>query len=168
MRDFRLRALDIFLKKPLPTWGGDLSHIDFAGITYYPQAHRAAIPDWTWCPKRSNTPTKNWASRRTSAVSWRRGRAVRFRSRLSQPEEPVEQKGVLFLSPEEALDKHPELVKNISACSSRRATTSSPRSTARCGSGGSSFTCRRACAWIFLCRRISASTPRTWASSNGR
>ena len=29
MTDFRLKALDIFLKKPMPTWGADLSGIDF-------------------------------------------------------------------------------------------------------------------------------------------
>ena len=35
MRQFRLKALDIFLKKPMPTWGADLSGIDFDNIYYY-------------------------------------------------------------------------------------------------------------------------------------
>src|SRR5579864_1317444 len=36
MLQFRLRALDIFLKKPLPTWpSADLSEIDFDNIFYY-------------------------------------------------------------------------------------------------------------------------------------
>ncbi len=35
MTDFRLKALDIFLKKPMPTWGADLSAIDFDDIYYY-------------------------------------------------------------------------------------------------------------------------------------
>jgi len=34
MRDFRLRALEIFLRKPMPTWGGDLSGINFDEIYY--------------------------------------------------------------------------------------------------------------------------------------
>ena len=29
MRRFRLKALDHFLKRPLPTWGADLSQINF-------------------------------------------------------------------------------------------------------------------------------------------
>jgi len=29
MRDFRLRSLRLFEKKPLPNWGGDLSQLDF-------------------------------------------------------------------------------------------------------------------------------------------
>ncbi len=34
MRDFRLRSLEIFEKKPLPMWGGDLTQIDFQNIYY--------------------------------------------------------------------------------------------------------------------------------------
>ena len=34
MLDFRL-AYDIFMKKPMPTWGADLSTIDFQNIFYY-------------------------------------------------------------------------------------------------------------------------------------
>ena len=33
MRDYRLRALDIYLKKPMPNWGGKLSDINFETIT---------------------------------------------------------------------------------------------------------------------------------------
>src|SRR5215467_13944600 len=36
MRQFRLRALDIFFKKPMPTWpAANLSEIDFQNIFYY-------------------------------------------------------------------------------------------------------------------------------------
>ena len=35
MRDFRHRSLDIFLSKPMPTWGADLSGINFDDIFYY-------------------------------------------------------------------------------------------------------------------------------------
>lgn len=35
MREFRHRSLDIFLAKPLPAWGADLSEIDFDDIYYY-------------------------------------------------------------------------------------------------------------------------------------
>ena len=38
MLDFRLRAYDIFMKKPMPTWGADLSTIDFQNIFYYAKA----------------------------------------------------------------------------------------------------------------------------------
>jgi Fe-S cluster assembly protein SufB len=38
MREFRLKALDIFFAKPMPKWGGDIA-LDFQDIYYY-QADR--------------------------------------------------------------------------------------------------------------------------------
>ena len=38
MLDFRLRSYDIFMKKAMPNWGGDLSKIDFNNIYYYAKA----------------------------------------------------------------------------------------------------------------------------------
>ena len=35
MRDFRLKSLEYFEARPMPTWGGDLSGIDFDNIYYY-------------------------------------------------------------------------------------------------------------------------------------
>ena len=35
MRKYRHKALDIFYRKPMPTWGADLSGIDFDDIYYY-------------------------------------------------------------------------------------------------------------------------------------
>ena len=35
MRDIRLKAFKHFLARPMPTWGADLSEIDFDNIFYY-------------------------------------------------------------------------------------------------------------------------------------
>ena len=35
MREFRLQAYEIFMSKPMPTWGPDLSRLDFDEIVYY-------------------------------------------------------------------------------------------------------------------------------------
>src|SRR4030065_1717502 len=35
MLDFRLKALGHFQKRPIPTWGGDLSELDLDNIFYY-------------------------------------------------------------------------------------------------------------------------------------
>ncbi len=35
MRKFRHKSLDYFLARPLPTWGPDLTTIDFENIFYY-------------------------------------------------------------------------------------------------------------------------------------
>ena len=34
MREYRLKALEIFNQKPMPSWGGDIS-LDFQDIYYY-------------------------------------------------------------------------------------------------------------------------------------
>ena len=35
MLDFRLKALDHYLQRPMPTWGGDISKLDLDNIYYY-------------------------------------------------------------------------------------------------------------------------------------
>ena len=62
----------------------------------------------------------------------------------------------------------PSSCRSTSARSCPTATTSSPRSTRRCSPTARSCTCRRACAARWSCRRTSASTRRTRASSSAR
>ena len=38
MLDFRLKALEHFKKRPMPTWGGDLSKLDLDNIYFYVKA----------------------------------------------------------------------------------------------------------------------------------
>src|SRR5688500_743235 len=38
MREFRLHSYELFESKPMPTWGGDMSGIDFQNIYYYVKA----------------------------------------------------------------------------------------------------------------------------------
>ena len=50
MREYRLNALEIFWKKPTPTWGGDLSHIDFQNIYYYVKPTSDEAKSWEDVP----------------------------------------------------------------------------------------------------------------------
>jgi Fe-S cluster assembly protein SufB len=50
MRDFRLKALDIFLRKPMPSWGADLSGIDFDNIHYYVKPSEKTEKSWEDVP----------------------------------------------------------------------------------------------------------------------
>jgi len=47
MLKLRRRALELFYRKPMPTWGADLSEIDFDNIFYYvkPSESRARDSD---------------------------------------------------------------------------------------------------------------------------
>ena len=51
MRRFRLRSLDIFRQKPMPSWGGDLSGIDFDNIFYYVRPSEKASRSWEEVPE---------------------------------------------------------------------------------------------------------------------
>jgi len=50
MLDFRLKALKIFLSKPMPQWGGELSTIDFDKYTYYIKPSDKAAHSWEDVP----------------------------------------------------------------------------------------------------------------------
>ena len=51
MRQFRLDALDTFFEKPMPNWGGDLSHLNFQDIYYYVRASDRQEKDWADVPE---------------------------------------------------------------------------------------------------------------------
>jgi len=51
MREFRHRSYDIFLKKPTPTWGVDLSKIDYDDIWYYVSATDRKERSWDEVPE---------------------------------------------------------------------------------------------------------------------
>jgi len=51
MREFRLRALEIFFSKPMPTWGVDLSGINFDDIYYYIKPTDRKSRSWDEVPE---------------------------------------------------------------------------------------------------------------------
>ncbi|MCL2783498.1 MAG: Fe-S cluster assembly protein SufB, partial [Propionibacteriaceae bacterium] len=51
MLERRLRALEIFDQKPLPTWGPDLSDIDFDAIKYYVRPVDRVATSWDALPE---------------------------------------------------------------------------------------------------------------------
>ncbi len=50
MLERRLRALKLFNRKPLPTWGADLSHIDFDSIKYFVRSTEKQATSWDELP----------------------------------------------------------------------------------------------------------------------
>ncbi len=51
MRQFRHEALDIFMEKPLPTWGADLTAMDFNDIYYYLRPSEKQGKSWDDVPE---------------------------------------------------------------------------------------------------------------------
>src|ERR1700744_3812688 len=51
MLDLRLRGLRMFGRKPLPTWGSDLSGIDFDNIKYFVRSTEKQAESWDDLPE---------------------------------------------------------------------------------------------------------------------
>ena len=51
MLDFRLKALDIFLSKPMPEWGADLSGLNLDEIYYYIKPEGFNARNWDDVPE---------------------------------------------------------------------------------------------------------------------
>ncbi|WP_167629316.1 Fe-S cluster assembly protein SufB [Listeria valentina] len=51
MLNFRLKSLEQFYKMPMPTWGGDLSELEFDDITYYVKPSEQTVRSWDEVPE---------------------------------------------------------------------------------------------------------------------
>ena len=114
MRQFRLRALDIFLKKPLPTWpAANLAEIDFQNIFYYvrPQEN-SAEKSWDDVP----TYIKETFDKLGIPEAERKflaGVSAQYESEVvyHSIREDLEKQGVIFLDMDSGLRQYPDLVK---------------------------------------------------------
>src|SRR5438045_503695 len=50
MLDLRLKGLKLFRRKPMPTWGSDLSGIDFDNIKYFVRSTEKQAASWEELP----------------------------------------------------------------------------------------------------------------------
>ena len=51
MLDLRLKGLKLFRRKPMPTWGSDLSGIDFDNIKYFVRSSEKQAASWEDLPE---------------------------------------------------------------------------------------------------------------------
>ncbi len=84
MRDFRIKALEHFLARPMPTWGSPmLAEVDFDDIHYFVRASERAERSWDDVPEDvKKTFDRLGHSRGRAQVPVRRRRPVRVRGRL--------------------------------------------------------------------------------------
>jgi Fe-S cluster assembly protein SufB len=112
MTDYRLRAFESFLKKPMPTWGVDLQSLDFAEYTYYIKPSERMGTTWDEVPETIKDTFERLgipeAERKfLSGVSTQYESEVVYHNMLAE----VEDKGVIFLDTDSALRLHPDLFR---------------------------------------------------------
>lgn len=112
MLDFRLKSLDIFNKKPMPTWGGQIN-LNLDEITYYTRpTEKTSEGSWDDVPDNiKNTFDKLGipeAERKFLA-----GVGAQYESEMvyHSVQKHLEELGVIFLSSDDGLKKHPEIFK---------------------------------------------------------
>jgi len=110
MRRFRLRALEIFLKKPLPTWGGYLGDLNFDDIYYYIKPTEKQGRSWEEVP----TEIKDTFEKLGIPEAERKflgGVGAQYESEVvyHSLKKEWEDKGVIFLDTDTGLKKYPEI-----------------------------------------------------------
>jgi Fe-S cluster assembly protein SufB len=118
MREFRLKAYELFVRKPMPTWGDTrlLNEIDFADIHYFVKSTDQTERSWDDVPEdikrtfdRLGIPE---AERKfLSGVSAQYESEVVYHS----TSKALDEQGVLFCDMDTAIKKYPEIVRKYFA-----------------------------------------------------
>lgn len=112
MLDIRLRALKIFEEKVMPTWGGDLSRINFNDIYYYVKPVEKQASSWENLPADiRNTYQKIGIPE--AEQKFLAGVGAQYDSEVvyHSISKMLEKKGVIFCDTDTALKKYPEIFR---------------------------------------------------------
>jgi Fe-S cluster assembly protein SufB len=112
MRDIRLKALDIFLQKPLPRWGGYLDDLNFDDIYYYVKPSDRAGRTWDDVPENIKK-TFDRLGIPEAEKKFLAGVGAQYDSEVvyHSLKEDLEKQGVIFVSPDQAVQEYPDLVQ---------------------------------------------------------
>jgi len=112
MTEFRLKALQVFRQKTMPTWGADLSTINFDDIYYYLKP--VAAPGRTWADVPASMKTTfdrlgipEAEKKYLAGVGAQYDSEVIYHSLI----ESLSKQGVIFTDMDTGLREHPEIVR---------------------------------------------------------
>ncbi|KAB1503667.1 Fe-S cluster assembly protein SufB [Corynebacterium sp. 320] len=111
MRERRLKALEIFDKKPMPTWGADLSGIDFDNIKYFVRSTEKQAQTWEDLPEDIKNTYDKLGIPEAERQRLVAGVAAQYESEVvyHQIREDLESQGVIFVDTDTGLRDYPEL-----------------------------------------------------------
>lgn len=112
MLEFRLKALEHFFKRPMPNWGGDLSKLNLDDIYYYVKPTDQESQSWEDVPE-TIKDTFDKLGIPEAEQKFLSGVGAQYESEMvyHKIQEHLEEQGVIFLSIEDGLRKHPELFR---------------------------------------------------------
>jgi len=109
----RLQALEIFGKKPMPSWGSDLSGIDFDNIKYFVRSTEKQATTWDELPADIKNTYDKLGIPEAEKQRLISGVAAQYETEVvyHKIREDLEEQGVIFLDTDTGLREHPELFK---------------------------------------------------------
>jgi Fe-S cluster assembly protein SufB len=116
MLEFRLKALEIYESKPMPTWGGDLTKLNLDEIYFYVRPQDRMERSWDDVPQEIKDTFEKLgipeAERKVLA-----GVGAQYESEMvyHSLREEWEEQGVIFESIEDGLKRYPELFREYFA-----------------------------------------------------
>jgi len=112
MLEYRLKSLKCFLEKPMPTWGIDLSQMDFDEYTYYNRPSDTKTDKWDEVPETIKN-TFNKLGIPEAEQKFLAGASAQYESEVVYHNmlEEVREKGVIFLDIDSGLREYPDIFK---------------------------------------------------------
>ena len=116
MRDFRLKAYNIFESKKQPMWGADLSRVNYDDIYYYLKPTEKQSKSWNDLPPEI-LDTYEKIGMPEAERKYLGGVGAQYDSEVvyHSLKKDLEKKGVIFLDTDTALKQHPEMFKEYFA-----------------------------------------------------
>ncbi len=111
--DLRLKSLRLFGKKPMPTWGSDLTGIDFQNIKYFVKSTEKQATTWDELPEDIKNTYDRLGIPEAEKQRLIAGVAAQYESEVvyHQIREDLEEKGVIFVDTDTGLREHEELFR---------------------------------------------------------
>ena len=111
MLNLRLKGLRMFGRKPMPSWGSDLSGIDFENIKYFVRSTEKQAASWDDLPADIKNTYDRLGIPEAEKQRLVSGVAAQYESEVvyHQINEELESKGVIFVDTDTGLKQYPEL-----------------------------------------------------------
>lgn len=116
MTEFRVKSYKKFMRAAMPTWGGDLSKIDFDEMFYYIKPSERSETSWDDVPDKIKE-TFDKLGLPEAEQKYLAGVATQYESEMvyHNLRQELVDLGVIFCDPDTALKEHPELFKKYFA-----------------------------------------------------
>ncbi len=113
MKELRMKSLRLFDKKPMPSWGSDLTGIDFQNIKYFVKSTEQQATSWEDLPEDIKNTYDRLGIPEAEKQRLVAGVAAQYESEVvyHQIREDLEEKGVIFVDTDTALREHEDLFR---------------------------------------------------------